>query len=98
MVRGSLATSVVVRAVERVRSQFSACYARAANAAGRNGFGDVSVDVQLDERGRAQSPRAYGDSLPGLATCVAEVAGKLASDRPPDTGTVKASWKVVFAP
>jgi serine/threonine protein kinase len=98
VVRGSLATSVVSRAVERIRPQLTACYARAAAAAGHNGFGEVVVEVTLDERGRAQSPRATGGALPGLAACVAEAASKLASDRPPDTGTVKASWKVVFAP
>jgi serine/threonine protein kinase len=98
VVKGSLATSVVVQAVDRIRPEFSACYARAANAAGRNGFGEVTVEVQIDERGRAEHPTASGASLPGLAACVAEVAGKLASRRPPDTGTVKASWKVVFAP
>jgi serine/threonine protein kinase len=97
-VRGSLATSVVARAVERIRSQFVACYARAATAAGRNGFSEVIVEVQLDERGRATSPRATGGALPGLAACVADAAGKVATDRPPDTGVVKAGWKVVFAP
>lgn len=97
-VRGSLATSVVVRALERIRSQLSSCYARAASAAGHNGFGEVFVEIQLDERGRAQNPTATGGSLPGLSACVADAASKLATDRPPDTGTVKAGWKVVFVP
>jgi len=51
VVKGSLTTSVVARAVERLRPEFSGCYARAAHAAGRNGFGAVSVEVQIDEQG-----------------------------------------------
>jgi hypothetical protein len=97
-VRGSLATSEVRRAVERIRAQLAACYTRAAQAAGRNAFGELSVEVEIDERGRAHVPRASGGALPGLDACVAGAAAKIVSGRPPDTGTVKASWKVAFTP
>jgi hypothetical protein len=97
-VRGSLATSEVRRAVDRIRAQLTACYARAAKAANRNGFGELSVEVEIDERGRAHGPRATGGTLPGLDACVAGAAGKIVSSRPPDTGTVKALWKVAFTP
>jgi eukaryotic-like serine/threonine-protein kinase len=97
-VRGSLPTSLVRRAVERIRSQLSACYARAAQSAGHNGFGEVTVTVQIDERGRAKSPVARGGSLPQLDACVSDAASKLVSEKAPDTGTVSASWKVTFTP
>jgi serine/threonine protein kinase len=97
-VHGSLPTSLVRRAVERIRSQLSACYTRAAQAAGHNGFGEVTVNVQIDERGRARSPIARGGSLPQLDACVGDAASKLVSEKAPDTGTVSASWKVTFTP
>jgi hypothetical protein len=97
-VRGSLPTSLVRRAVDRIRSQFETCYTRAAQGAGHNGFGELIVDVQIDERGRAREPHAHGGALPHLDTCVAEVAAKLISEKAPDTGTVTASWKVAFSP
>jgi serine/threonine-protein kinase len=97
-VRGSLPTSLVRRAVERIRPQLAACYSRAAHAAGHNGFGELSVDVQIDERGRARNPHANGAALPQLNACVADAASKLVSEKAPDTGTVNASWKVAFTP
>jgi serine/threonine protein kinase len=97
-VRGSLTTSEVRRAVERIRPQLNACYTRVARAAGRNGYGAMNVEIEIDERGRAHAPRASGGALPGLDVCVAQAAGRIVSGRPPDTGTVKASWKVAFSP
>jgi hypothetical protein len=95
-VRGSLATSVVERAIRRVRPQLATCYARAAQAAGRNGFGQVKIDVEFDERGRARRAQADGGALPGLDACVSQVAGRVATGQAPDTGTVKATWAVAF--
>lgn len=97
-IRGSLPTSSVRRAVERINPQFAACYARAARAAGKNQFGSLMVEVEIDERGRARSPRARGAKLSGLNDCVAEAASKVISDRAPDTGTIHASFKVIFSP
>jgi serine/threonine protein kinase len=97
-VRGSLPTSLVRRAVERLRPQLAACYARAAHLAGRNGFCELSVEVQIDERGRARKPTSHGGTLPQLDACVADAASKLVSEKAPDTGTVSASWKVAFTP
>jgi hypothetical protein len=97
-VRGSLTTSEVRRALERIRPQLNACYTRVARAAGRNGYGAMNVEIEIDERGRAHAPRASGGALPGLDACVAQAAGKIVAGRPPDTGTVKASWKVAFSP
>jgi hypothetical protein len=97
-VHGSLANSVVRRAVERLTAQLSACYAKAAAAVGHNAFGTLEVEVEIDEHGRARGAQVHGAPLPELGTCVAQTASRLAADRPPDTGTVKASWKVAFTP
>jgi serine/threonine-protein kinase len=97
-IHGSLPTSLVRRALERIRGQFSACYVRAAQAAGRNGFGEIAVSVQIDERGRARSPVARGAALPQLDACIGDATSKLVSEKAPDTGTVSASWKVTFTP
>jgi hypothetical protein len=96
--RGSMPTSLVRRAIERINPQLAQCYARTAQAVGKNGFGSVTVEVDLDERGRARSPSAHGGKLSGLNDCVAEAAGKVISDRAPDTGTIHASFKVIFSP
>jgi hypothetical protein len=96
--RGPLPSSSVRRAVERINSQLTACYARAARAAGKNQFGSVMVELEIDERGRARSPTARGAKLAGLNECVAEAASRVISDRAPDTGTVHASFKVIFSP
>jgi hypothetical protein len=96
-VRGSLATSEVRRALDRIKPQLAACYAQAARAAGRNGFGELAFEVEIDERGRAHAPHARGGSLPGLGRCLERATSKLAA-RPPDTGTVRAAWKVAFEP
>jgi serine/threonine protein kinase len=97
-IRGSLPTSWVRRAAERIRPQLAGCYGRAAQAAGRNQFGTLTVDLEIDERGRARTPSARGSTLAGLNECVAEAAGKVICERAPDTGTVHASFKVIFTP
>jgi serine/threonine protein kinase len=96
--RGSLPNSVVRRAIERLRGQFAACYARAAKVAGHNGFGESIVELTIDERGRARSPHAHGGGLPRLDACVTEVTSKLICDKQPDTGTVSATFRVTFRP
>jgi serine/threonine protein kinase len=98
VVHGSLATSVVRRAVERLGASFAVCYARAAAATGHNAFGSLEVEIEIDEHGRARDAQVNGAQLPNLGACVAQAAARLAADRPPDTGRVKASWKVAFAP
>lgn len=97
-VRGSLPTSQVRHAVDRLRSQFKVCYEQAAQAAGHNGFGELIVDIEIDERGRARSPRVRGARLPRLEACVIEAAHHLITRRAPDTGTVSATWKIAFSP
>jgi hypothetical protein len=97
-VRGSLPKSQVRHAVERLSSQLRACYAQAAQAAGHNGFGELIVGVEIDERGRARSPRVQGAGLPHLDGCVTDAVQHLITGRVPDTGIVTATWKIVFMP
>jgi serine/threonine-protein kinase len=96
--RGSLPKSPVRRAIEKLNPQFASCYARSAQLAGQDGFGDLIVDVEIDESGRARNAHARGGTLSQLDACVADAASKLNSDRTPDTGTVTATWKVTFSP
>jgi hypothetical protein len=96
-VRGSLPKSQVRHAVERLTSQLQRCYEQAAQAAGHNGFGELIVGLEIDERGRARSPRVQGAGLPRLDGCVTETLQHLTT-RVPDTGTVAATWKIVFMP
>jgi serine/threonine-protein kinase len=98
VVHGSLPTSVVRRAVDRLATSLAACYTRVATAAGRNVFGALNVEIEIDEHGHARDAQVSGAQLPGLGSCVAQAAAHLAADRAPDTGRVKASWKVVFTP
>ena len=97
-VRGSLPKSQVRHAAERLTSQLKRCYEQAAQAAGHNGFGELIVGVEIDERGRARSPRVQGGGLPRLEGCVTETVGHLITGRVPDTGIVSATWKIVFKP
>jgi hypothetical protein len=97
-IRGSLPTSQVRRAVERIRPSFASCYKQAAQAAGHHGFGELIVDVRIDERGRASAPRVHGGKLPRLDACVADAVSKVICEKAPDTGTVLASWKITYTP
>jgi hypothetical protein len=97
-VRGSLPSSVVRRGVERIRPRLLACYRNAATRAGRHAFGTLEVSLEIDEHGRARSPRAEGAELPGLAACVREAALRIAARHAPDTGTVAASFRVELSP
>ena len=97
-VRGSLPKSQVRHAAERLTSQLKRCYEQAAQAAGHNGFGELIVGVEIDERGRARSPRVQGAGLPRLDGCVTDAVGHLITGRVPDTGIVSATWKIVFMP
>ena len=97
-VQGSLATSVVRRALARGVSDYAACYRTAATRARKNAFGQVQVSFDIDLRGRIRHVRTGTSGLPGLAACVGKVTSRLATNRQPDTGTVKASFEVAFFP
>jgi hypothetical protein len=97
VVRGSLPTAAVRRALERVQPELAACYAHSARAASRNQFGRVQLHVVFDERGRARAPSVSGGGLPGLEPCIGNVAQKLVTSSP-DTGVVDAALRITFGP
>ncbi len=95
-VRGSVATSIVRRAIERLRPQLVDCYRR--HPAPQRPRENTTAHVQLtiDEVGRVRNPRVRGASSPSLEDCLQQVTAKLVSG-PPDTGTVKVSWDMRYA-
>jgi hypothetical protein len=98
-VRGSLPSSVVTQGVERVVPQLNGCF-RSALAAGSKPAPPLTLQVafELDEQGRARSPHVRGAGSPALLACISGVASRIASRRPPDTGTIAASFQLVFGP
>jgi len=94
---GSLPRGTGLSAARRFQSALENCYAQAAQRAGRNARGSMTVSLTIDENGRARSVRVNGEPLPGMATCVRGVMGRLSGARP-DTGTVDASFRVEFTP
>ncbi len=95
---GSLPTSAISSAAERVTSGFASCYEKAARSAGRAPATTVTVRGIIDEDGRGRKFKASGGSLPGLAACVRGVASGIRSRTRPDTGTVDATFDVQFKP
>ena len=97
-VAGSLVTSVVRRAIERRGPDYLECYRAAAQAAGRNSFGPLSVKIEIDHHGRSSSSNVGKHPLPGLSACVRKAARRVVTRRKPDTGTVTATFRLVYAP
>lgn len=91
-VRGSLPSSQVAQGVARVLPQLNECYRKAASAPQR-----VQVAFELDEQGRARSPKLRGASA-GLAACLNAALRRVASRRAPDTGTVAAELTLELLP
>jgi serine/threonine protein kinase len=91
-VKGSLATSQVRRGIERIQSATQSCY-RAALSAKPSALGELSLEVVIDERGRARTARVSGAAPGSLQRCLESAALRIAVP-PPDTGTVTATWKV----
>jgi serine/threonine protein kinase len=91
-VKGSLASSQVKRGIERVEGAMRACY-KEALAARPSTIGELTITVEIDERGRARDARAAGQAPATLRSCVAGAARRI-SVTAPDTGTVTATWKV----
>ena len=91
-VKGSLATSQVKRGIERIQGAVRDCY-RVALSSQPTAPGELSVEVVVDERGRARSSRASGAAPSALQRCIENAARRI-NVAPPDTGTVTATWKV----
>jgi hypothetical protein len=91
-VRGSLAVSVVRRAIERIRPMLTQCYRKHLKP-GHASFPRLQVSATIDEVGRVRGPSVEGGTLPALNACVVKVTSKMVSDAP-DTGTVRATWSL----
>jgi serine/threonine protein kinase len=97
-VRGSVATSVVRRALERVRPQLRACHDTLHATVPATGAAapELHVEVEFDERGYAREPRVAGRGWPALIECVTRSTSAIVLARVPDTGVAKASWTVTY--
>jgi hypothetical protein len=94
-VHGSVTTSVVRRALERIGARLAACYVPDAGDPSKPT--ELDINVAFDERGRARDPHTQGAGPPALHACVAKAAANIVLVRPPDTGVAKASWRVAFS-
>jgi serine/threonine protein kinase len=94
-VSGSVTTSVVRRAVERIHTRVAACDVPNAGVSWEPT--ELEIDVVFDERGRARDPRTRGASSAALRACVADATANIVLAQPPDTGLAKASWRVAFS-
>ncbi len=96
-VTGSLRASQVRRGVDRIRDEQRACYRTATSTARAGEIGELKVEIEIDERGRARSAIVTGDAPAALKRCIQAAALHMVV-APPDTGLVVASWKASITP
>jgi hypothetical protein len=87
----------VRRGVDRTKREQRACYRAATRSSLPTDLNELTVEIEIDERGRARSARVTGDAPVALKGCIEKAAQRI-SVAPPDTGTVVASWKVSVLP
>lgn len=97
-VSGSLQSSVVKRALDRVVGSFRGCYKSAATRAGRNAGGTVKVSFTIDEVGKAGGASAKGGPLPGMDSCIRAAVSRVKTRTPPDVGRVGVGFTITYAP
>ncbi len=95
---GSLARSIVQRAVEHVDAGFNTCYRDAAQRAGRDEMTTIHVAFVVDETGQATDITASAAPLDGLADCVRALTGRIRTQVAPDVGVVHVTFDVTFNP
>ncbi len=96
--RGSLPRSALARAIDGARPAIEGCYATAARAANRDVAGQLSAALVFDVDGKVTSVNLGSFGLPGLTSCVNTVLWKTRLRERPDTGSVDASFRIVFTP
>jgi hypothetical protein len=92
-VRGSLTTSAVRRAMERVRPHWTACYEQIADASAQSA--PVHFALVIDEAGRARDPHVSSAGPAAFAECLSRATSKLNAEKP-DTGTVDVLFDLHF--
>ena len=93
-VRGSLTSSSVRRAIERVRPQLTQCYQRYSTP-GRN-IRPLQISAVVDEVGRLRNTNLTGGNYAELNACLLKATSKMVVADAPDTGTVRATWTLSY--
>ncbi|UJR83289.1 protein kinase domain-containing protein [Sandaracinus amylolyticus] len=93
---GSIPTSAVRQAIERLEDEYQRCYRNAAQRAQRDASGTVDVGLTIDEMGLPQHVSVGSGALPGLSECVQDVTSRLRTRLRPDTGTADVSYGVRY--
>jgi hypothetical protein len=96
--RGSLPRSALARAIDGARPGIEDCYTTAARAANRDLGGQLAAALVFDVDGKVTSVNLGSFGLPGLTSCVNSVLWKTRLRERPDTGSVDASFRIVFTP
>ncbi len=96
-VDGSLPTSELRSAIERVQSTLRGCYRGAARRAARTPALTIKVWFEIDEGRSARRVRISGDTL-GLAGCVEDALASIRTRVAPDVGTVAVTALIEFDP
>jgi hypothetical protein len=94
-VRGSLTSSAVRRAMERVRPHWTECYEHVASVTGQLQFAPVHVALVIDEAGRARDSHITTSGPATFTECLAHAMSKLTAEVP-DTGTVAVLFDLHF--
>jgi serine/threonine-protein kinase len=97
-VKGSLASSVVKRGMERQLGSLRTCYQTAARAGNATPAVDLQVSLEIDENGAATHVITSGPEFGSLAHCAAGVLGGVHTQQAPDTGTAQVSVLIRFRP
>ncbi|HTJ42484.1 MAG TPA: hypothetical protein VL463_10345, partial [Kofleriaceae bacterium] len=88
-VDGSLSDLAVNRAIQRVSGELRACYLRTAKSPQR---ATARARFEIDESRRAIAIHADGP----LASCVSDALRGVRTETPPDVGTEKVSFTIIF--
>jgi serine/threonine protein kinase len=94
-VRGSLTSSAVRRAMERVRPHWTECYVHVASVTGQLQFAPVHVALVIDEAGRARDSHITTSGPAAFTECLSHAMSKLTAEVP-DTGTVAVLFDLHF--
>jgi hypothetical protein len=84
VLQGALPNAAIHRAIARVRPELATCFERGDSS---HHGGMLSVQLQIDERGRVRKTQIEHTDSPVLANCLISILNRMVSVAP-DTGTV----------